>query len=91
MLNERFKHHAWFKGQKITVKQFLDEVLEHDSDYIIKVQYKSDEGGILFAGSYAYYLTDRRYSYKLNMQEAEYLSAHNEYFRERLEGLRNAG
>lgn len=90
MLENRFKHHAWFKDKKMTVKEFLDYVLD-GGDFGIKTKYKSDSLELFSAGSYDYYLTDNRYSYKLNVYEAEYLSAHSEFFRERLEGLRNAG
>ena len=91
MLQNKFRHRAWFNGSSMTVKDFLDYVASRDgySYFSLRSKFKSKEGS-LFDGDYEIYLTGEGGSYKLDAEDQAYLSEHNEYFRERLEGLRNA-
>jgi len=84
MLNKTFKHSAWFKGESMTVKQFLDYVLSHSGDFIVKEKSKAIASDLLADPEKEYYLSDRRYSMKLGYQERNYLAEHNEYFRSKL-------
>lgn len=92
MLQNKFKHRAWFKGEHLTVKDFLDYVVSRDgcSYFSVRSKFKS-ESGSLFDGDYEIYLTGEGGRYKLDTEDQAYLAEHNEYFRKRLEGLRNAG
>lgn len=33
MLEQKFKHKVWFKNTNITIKEFLDYVLDHSGDF----------------------------------------------------------
>lgn len=83
MLNTNFKHSKWFKGQQITVKEFLDYVLSVSGDFHIKQKFKSINH-YLFDGYYEYFLTDGNSSYKLDKEDCLYLANNNEYFRNKL-------
>lgn len=83
MLNVKFKHPKWFKGQSMTVKQFLDEVISAYGDFCIKSKFKSVDG-LLFEGITEYYLTSTGGSYKLDKEDCLYLASNNEYFRNKL-------
>ena len=82
MLNSKFKHSKWFKGQPMTVKQFLDYVLSSYGDFYIKSKFKSIDG-LLFDGIAEYYLTSAGGSYKLDKEDCLYLASNNEYFRKK--------
>lgn len=84
MLDKNFKHSAWFKGESITVKQFLDYVLSHSTDFIIKEKSKANSSDLFAEPEREYYLSDRRYSMKLGYQERNYLAEHDKYFRSKL-------
>lgn len=92
MLRNRFKHRVWFKGEPMTVKDFLDYVSSRDgcSYFSLRSKFKS-ESGSLFDGEYEIYLTGEGGSYKLDTEDQAYLAEHNEHFRGELEGLRNVG
>jgi len=89
MLNKKFKHSTYFKGENMTVKQFLDYVLSNPSDWIIKNQSTINGGLLLSEPEHAYYLTcydsgRTRSKYKLDTEDAKYLSKHNDYFKSKL-------
>ena len=84
MLDKNFKHPAWFNGERMTVKQFLDYVLSHSGDFIIKEKSKATASDLLADPEKEYYLSDRRYSMKLGYQERNYLAENDEYFRSKL-------
>ena len=84
MLEHKFKHKAWFKNSNITVKEFLDYVLEHSGDFFIKVKNNLDTDNLFDSPTTTYYLTDNRYSYKLDAEEITYLTDHDDYFRNKL-------
>jgi len=84
MLNKKFKHHSWFKGSTMTVKEFLDYVLKHSGDFIIKIKNVLQTNNLFDKPILIYYLSDRRCSYKLNSKEARYLAEHDDYFKSKL-------
>jgi len=84
MLDKNFKHPAWFNGESMTVKQFLDYVLSHSGDFIIKEKSKANASDLFAEPEKEFYLSDRRYSMKLGYQERNYLAEHDEYFRSKL-------
>ena len=84
MLKKPFKHHAWFKGKTMTVKEFLDYVLSHSGDFTV-VSKASLRSNNLFDDTISEYrLTDGRYSMRLDYQERSYLAEHSEYFASKL-------
>lgn len=83
MLNDQFKHRAWFIGETMTVKQFLDYVLSN-GDFTITTKSKADSNDLLSEPVTTYYLSDRRYSMKLDYQERNYLASKDEYFKSKL-------
>jgi hypothetical protein len=83
MLNKQFHHAKWFKGNRMTVKEFLDYILSVSGDFHIKKKFVSIDNS-LFDGHYDYYLTDGNSSYKLDKEDCLYLSSNNEYFKEKL-------
>jgi hypothetical protein len=82
MLNEKFKHHAWFKDKNMIVKEFLDYVLSN-GDFHIKTKTQCNDN-LLEQPKIEYYLSDNRYSMKLGYQERNYLAEHSGYFKTRL-------
>lgn len=84
MLEQKFKHKSWFKDSNITVKDFLDYVLQHSGDFFIKVKNTLKTDNLFDIPLATYYLTDNRYSYKLNIEECKYLSDNNNYFKSKL-------
>lgn len=82
MLNNKFHHHAWFKGEKITVKEFLDYVLSHSDDFTIRNKINT-VGNMLITSEVSNVLTDGRYTYELSHEESFYLAEKNEYFKRR--------
>lgn len=84
MLNHTFKHHAWFLGEHMTMKQFLDYVLSVPGDFIIKVKTRADANDLFATPKEEYFLSDRRYTLKLGYQERNYLSEHSTYFQSKL-------
>jgi len=84
MLNKKFKHNTWFKNSDMTVKQFLDYVLAHNGDFIIKQKKKFDSDELFSDCKTEYHLTDRRCSIKLDYQERNYLALNSEYFKSKL-------
>ena len=84
MLSKQFKHNHWFKGDEMTVKQFLDYVLEHNGDFIIKTKQTLKSDNLFDDPITEYYLSDRRYSMKLDYQERNYLALHDDYFKSKL-------
>lgn len=85
MLDAQFKHAKWFKGQKMTVKDFLDYVLSVSGDFCIISKYNSDNG-ILFDGSCEYFINGEGGKYKIDREDAAYLAEKNTYFKSKLEG-----
>jgi hypothetical protein len=83
MLNKQFHHAKWFKGNRMTVKEFLDYILSVRGNFHIKKKFKSIDNS-LFVGYYDYYLTDGNSSYKLDKEDCAYLAAHNNYFKSKL-------
>jgi hypothetical protein len=84
MLKSRFKHKHWFVGQSMTVEEFLDYVLEKNGDFYIKTKTKPVSDYLLDHPITEYYLSDNRYSYKLDDEDCIYLSMHSEYFNSKL-------
>lgn len=84
MLDNKFKHHAFFKGKDMTVKQFLDYVVHNSGDWIIEVRQTMNEVELFSDYSPSYYLSDGRYGYKLGYQERNYLALSNDYFESKL-------
>lgn len=79
MLSSIFKHSCWKLNGTITVKEFLDYVLMHSGDFTIKQKNKPTDL-LLNKPDIEFYLTDRRYSYKLGFQERNYLAQHDPHF-----------
>jgi hypothetical protein len=83
LLTKKFKHKHWFLNSDITVKEFLNYVLA-SGDFIIKEKSICKSDNLLEDPEKVYYLSDRKYSYKLSQEEFEYLADNNEYFKSKL-------
>lgn len=84
MLRNKFKHNTWFNNSDITVKQFLDYALEHSGDFIIETKTHANSDNLLENPSIEYYLSDRKYNFRLDYQERNYLALNNDYFKFKL-------
>lgn len=88
MLDKKFKNSMYFKGANMTVKQFLDYVINHPGDWYIKSKpISSDE--LFSIPKYTYYLScydngRTRGQYKLDNEDMAYLAEHNNYFKSKL-------
>jgi len=82
MLDSAFKHKHWFKGETITVKQFLDYVLAND-DFIIQQELKS-LSNVLGDCRRVWVLSDRRYTMPVTDEMAAYLMQNSAYFKQRM-------
>ena len=89
MLEKKFKYSTYFKGENMTVKQFLDFVLEHAGDWYIKSKSKIESDNLFDTPVEQYYLTCSdngrlRGRYNLDTEDKTYLAEHNEYFKSKL-------
>ncbi len=87
-LDEAFRHSTFFKGAKMTKKDFLDYVLAHAGDWWIKGKVDYDVADhLLNIPAYKYFYLQcagSRARYRLSDAECEYLALHNKYFSDRL-------
>lgn len=87
-LDEAFQHSTFFKGKKMSKKDFLDYVLAHVGDWWIKgkVNYGATDS-LLRIPDYEYFYLQcagSRARYKLSKEECDYLGGHHKYFYDRL-------
>ena len=79
LLNKRFVHSTFFKGSKMSKRDFLDYVIAHVKDWWLKgaVNYDAPMSGYKY-----FYLTraGSRARYRLSNAECEYLAQHHSYF-----------
>lgn len=96
-LNNKFSSPHWFIGEDMTIKEFLDYVLEHEGDFVATTSRVSVPEGFnadgetrlltFYTGCTVPVLSDSRYSRRMTSDEVEYLAAHSEYFAARWGGL----
>jgi len=89
MLEKKFKHTTYFKGADMTVKQFLDYVINHYGEWYIKSKPILETNNLFETPKKEYYLTCSdngrlRGKYKLDTEDIKYLSEHNDYFKSKL-------
>lgn len=89
MLNRKFRNSTYFIDRDMTIKQFLDYVLNCYGDWTIIKKPIIATDKLFELPDYEYYLTcydgsRTRGRYKLGEEERAYLSEHSEFFKERL-------
>lgn len=81
ILDTRFKHSSWFKGQKLTVHEALEHLAESQCYYIEPKMKKETD---LFNPEYDYYLryanTKYRSKYKLTQEEMDFFNERSEFY-----------
>lgn len=87
-LEKAFQHSTFFKGTKMTRKEFLDYVIAHVDDWYLKGKVKFGEDNVFGVDvSYEYFYlkcAGRNAKYRLCDAECDYLARHHKFFFERL-------
>lgn len=84
ILDEPFRHSTFFKGAKMTKKEFLDYVLAHVGDWWLKGKVDYDAIDCLTEiPPYKYFYLQcagSKARYRLSDEECDYLGRRNKYF-----------
>lgn len=87
-LDKAFQHRTFFKGTKMSRKDFLDYVVEHVGDWYLKGKVKYGEDNVFGIDvSYEYFYlkcVGRSVKYRLSDAECDYLARHHRFFFDRL-------
>lgn len=71
-LDNKFTHHAFYKGAGITKRDALKRLHEYPDIWLAKKPSKNQSDYLLDDTVYDYVLTDGKYNYKLKDYELEY-------------------
>lgn len=81
-LDMRFKHHTWFKGSKLTVRQFIEWAAQSGDICLIRKSERHTGENLISDIRYASFLSDGHCKYKLSEDAMEYYQIRKSFWKD---------